>query len=51
MGIFQLPTLVNPAWKQPRIAEIDKQGALLLVEVERDTGKIIEHRQAIWRNF
>ena len=30
---------------------IDEQGALLFVEVERDTDKNIEQRQAKWRNF
>jgi hypothetical protein len=30
---------------------IDDHGALLFVEVERDTDKNIEQRQAKWRNF
>ena len=36
----------NPIW-----CLIDEQGSLLFVEVERDTDKNIEQRQAKWRNF
>ncbi|MEW6402837.1 MAG: hypothetical protein AB1649_13625 [Chloroflexota bacterium] len=36
---------------KPDLVLIDEQGALLFVEVERDTDKNIEQRQAKWRNF
>ena len=36
---------------KPDLALIDEQGALLFVEVERDTDKNIEQRKAKWRNF
>jgi len=36
---------------KPDLVLIDEQGALLFVEVERDTEKNIEQRQAKWRNF
>jgi hypothetical protein len=36
---------------KPDLALIDELGALLFVEVERDTDKNIEQRQAKWRNF
>jgi hypothetical protein len=36
---------------KPDLALIDEQGSLLFVEVERDTDKNIEQRQAKWRNF
>ncbi|HLA87018.1 MAG TPA: hypothetical protein VJL10_03255, partial [Anaerolineales bacterium] len=36
---------------KPDLVLIDEQGSLLFVEVERDTGKNIEQRQAKWRNF
>lgn len=36
---------------KPDLVLIDEQGSLLFVEVERDTDKNIEQRQAKWRNF
>jgi hypothetical protein len=36
---------------KPDLVLIDEQGTLLFVEVERDTDKNIEQRQAKWRNF
>jgi hypothetical protein len=36
---------------KPDLVLVDDQGALLFVEVERDTDKNIEQRQAKWRNF
>ncbi|OGO30820.1 MAG: hypothetical protein A2136_03240 [Chloroflexi bacterium RBG_16_54_11] len=36
---------------KPDLVLIDEQGALLFVEDERDTDKIIEQRQAKWRIF
>ena len=36
---------------KPDLALIDEQGTLLFVEVERDSDKNIEQRQAKWRNF
>lgn len=36
---------------KPDLVLIDEQGSLLFVEVERDTDKSIEQRQAKWRNF
>jgi hypothetical protein len=36
---------------KPDLVLIDGQGAVLFVEVERDTDKNIEQRQAKWRNF
>ena len=38
--------LFKPEW-----VLIDDQGTLLILEVERDTDKNIEQRQAKWRNF
>jgi multidrug efflux pump subunit AcrA (membrane-fusion protein) len=36
---------------KPDLVLIDEQGSLLFVEVERDTDKNLEQRQAKWRNF
>jgi hypothetical protein len=36
---------------KPDLVLIDEQGALLFVEVERDTDKNAEQRKAKWRNF
>lgn len=36
---------------KPDLVLIDEQGSLLFVEVERDTDKNIEQRQAKWHNF
>lgn len=36
---------------KPDLVLIDGQGTLLFVEVERDTDKNVEQRQAKWRNF
>ena len=36
---------------KPDLALIDEQGTLLFVEVERDSDKNIEQRQAKWHNF
>jgi hypothetical protein len=36
---------------KPDLVLVDDQGALLFVEVERDTDKNIEQRQSKWRNF
>lgn len=36
---------------KPDLVLIDEQGAIHFVEVERDTDKNIEQRQAKWRNF
>jgi len=36
---------------KPDLVLIDEQSSLLFVEVERDTDKNIEQRQAKWRNF
>jgi hypothetical protein len=36
---------------KPDLVLIDEQGTLLFAEVERDTDKNIEQRQAKWRNF
>lgn len=36
---------------KPDLVLIDEQGALLFIELERDTDKSIEQRQAKWLNF
>lgn len=36
---------------KPDLVLIDEQGSLLFIEVERDTDKNIEQRQAKWHNF
>jgi hypothetical protein len=44
-------TLPDGGLFKPDLVLIDEQGTLLFVEVERDTDKNIEQRQAKWRNF
>jgi len=43
--------LPNDRLFKPDLVLIDEQGTLLFVDVERDTHKNIELRQAKWRNF
>jgi hypothetical protein len=43
--------LPNDGSFKPDLALIEDQGALMFVEVERDTDKNVEQRRAKWRNF
>ena len=51
MLVTKAQTLPDGGLFKPDLVLIDELGSLLFVEVERDTDKNIEQRQAKWHNF